>query len=487
MVYKKRTKKYTRKALGIRGGAFGVTSKRLPRSISDPLFNEFRKIIKSNASPERVRNLTNKIIDKAVSGKSATASRILKEMAKPLSLKVGEGLMRLTEAPSQGGSTRQAQNIPFIETHNYKRVSGSNQLYINHEHNIKFVAGNTSGSWLRTIAKTNGTLTRKHRDTSENYQLGNVTRSELISTAGANQKRILMINPRWFGFQNTEITPSFSLASYDTNQVRDQKAYGAISKLGSYMSFTNMNKLVPIKVKFYLLNNKIPSLSYDTAFKQTYNTTTISQDNGAIPVTQQISTGFTGEFYSNLLTDPLGKGVRGSDNFKANFDIIASKSIKLAAGDTVNLSYDHLFGSGIRLDVLYSMIKESSNYTSNPQITYSLMIEFEGIMVDAYLIADPNSVIKCTAPCAVQMEFKKTISGVLPSATGGEQHNTGSFNGYIASDFAVKVYTTSPTVGNIRRWSGSYSELNDVANPSGYRVPLMSPSFEADAGSVTAP
>lgn len=479
MSKKKKDRKGT---LFIRGGAFTVPKNiRVPKYISTPLQKELEKIISTNTSPERISRFITNLITKAAKGKSGTASRILKELAKPVSVKVSEGIAKLVDAPTGGVSAPEGSMIPVTESLTWKQVSGRNNLYTAKEYKVSFTAGNTSGRWMRDISRTNGTSVVKVSDTTEQYKFGNPVRPNLLITAGANQKKQVMINPVHFGFTAQEVTPLFSLAALDTSKIHEQKAYGAISNLTSHLTITSLNRYIPMYVKVHLLALTNPSLTVSEAFLQGTNATTVSQANAAMPLYTQQTIAVSNDFYSDVDVDPQSKGVLSSDAFTANFHRVQTKSVKLSAGDRLKIKYDHLFGSGMSLDSLYSVVKDTANYSSTFPITFVVMLEVYGEEVDVYNASTISEVIKASAPVAFQLEMSRSRKGVRPLLSSVNQQNqSGTDAGWFASSYAVKVYTKSPVRAQFRRWYDVYQNL-DVT----YKVPVMSDASEQDAGRVT--
>ena len=135
------------------------TARRVPRSVSDPLIGQLKKIISGSASPEKIDRFIRNVIDKAAGGKSQTAARLLKELSKPLSVKVGESITKLVKTPGEGVTAPLDTTVPFFTTSINRKVSGSNRLYTATEHKIHFKSGLPTGSWLKSLRKMNGETT----------------------------------------------------------------------------------------------------------------------------------------------------------------------------------------------------------------------------------------------------------------------------------------------------------------------------------------
>ena len=197
-----------------------VTARRVPRAVSDPIANQLKRIIKGNASPEKIDRFIRNIIDKAAGGKSSTAARLLKELSKPLSVKVGESITKLVKTPGEGVTAPLDTTVPFSTLQSNRRVSGANRLYNATEHKLHFKSGLPAGQWLKSLKKMNGetTLTPVSTITTEQGALS-VNRSELVEDFGFNQKLQLMINTDLFGWELQEMYSEFQLSSLDSSPV----------------------------------------------------------------------------------------------------------------------------------------------------------------------------------------------------------------------------------------------------------------------------
>lgn len=474
---KRRKKKTIKKLLSLRGGF--ATPRRVPSHISKPLQRELEKIASTNVSPERVSKFIDRLVDRAARGKSSFAVRMLKELAKPASIRISGKVLSLLDSPSEGISSTPGSPIPAMEEQSKSRISGRNSLYSMSEYKYNFSAGNSSGTWLRGIEKTNGLSIIKDVDSTENLKLDDANRSLLTVKGGANQKIQISMNLNYFGWTNQEIASHFSLSSLDTSQIRDQSAYGAIKKLNSKISFTSLNKYVPIFVKLYFLKQIIPNVTTSLAFQSCCNTDINTQENASMPRYWQQAVPSANSYYTYVYVDPKSRGVRGSDNFLTNFEVVKTKKFKLYAGDRLKVNYDHLFGSGVRLDSLYSFLKEAAIFTEATPITYNLMVEIWGEEVDVASINVPQNTIKATAPFAIQMEYSKTREGVRPLERAGDQLVSGSPGGWIVASYATKVYTKAPIDTTSRRWYDSYGNLDTT-----YYVPVMSDATAQSGGQI---
>lgn len=479
--YKLKARPYqTKLSAGFRSGsAFKSVSAKAKKA----LVKEAKDVFGKHYTPERLATFVSKAAEATARGRSQTARRVIDLLAVPLHVGVAEGVMRLLPPPIAGVASSDKKSLPNITSLNTSLISGKNSLYNAKEHKLKFTSGREPGSWLRSIEKLNGSHTIQVNNTTEQYPLVDTDRAYLVKNYGLNQKMQLAVNTERFGFTFSSLLDYFSIGTYDTNKIRTQVAYGAISKLTSKATITSMNRYVPVFVKVSLCRVETAINHFEGAFQEGINSTNIQQIDGAMPLFYQQENNQAGTLLGESISvDPKTPGVRASEKFKAAVQVLESKTVKLYAGDRIKLQYDHLCGSGVRLDKLHGVDRDSSWNNDHP-ITYSLMIESWGEEVDAYLYSNPDHVIKGTAPGSLQFEFSKHVTGIAPLKTGAEQQNTGANDGYFSNRYAVKVYTKSPLTSQVRRYFGTYADLT-TTTANGYRIPVMSDATVGEAGKV---
>jgi hypothetical protein len=454
--------------------------KRFPKKTFAPYASQIGKAIGSKATPDRLLKFMNTAIDYVVRGKSETAKRILKELAKPMAIKVGNEIYKLTNPPVAGVASPSSDPQILGVEDSWKQVSGTNHLYTAREYRLNITSGRSKRGWLSSIEKTNGRVNVKTVDTTELYHLDDAARSNLTKVAGIGRKTQQLINSNLFGWTFQDLRTYFSMTTYDTSNIREQVAYGAVTKLNSKMTITNLNKYVPTYIKVNLVRNKVVGSDPINSYRGCINSVDTIQVDGAMPLyIQQGSIPAETILGQRVFVDPKSKGIKSSEIFKAGFEIVESKQFKLAAGDRLKINYDHLCGSGVRLDKLHGIERDSSFSDKHP-VTYLAMIETWGEEVDAYLTLDASRVIKATAPTSIQFETSKTIYGVMPSESALQLQNSSGYKGYLSESFAIKLYSKSPLVTTTRRYYDFHSNLGTV-----YKVPVMSDAVEQSAGQIT--
>lgn len=481
-MYKTRKKKYARKTVHrVRGGSFTTKLPKLPRYVSDPLKKELYKHSRKHLSPKALSRYLNKIIHEAVGKNNAAAAELLKELAKPLSVKVGDAILKLVPPPGEGvGSGKEGRPIPFTTESSVVKFVGANQLYHGREHKVKFVAGNSHGKWMREMAKANGSTKEKMSDTTE-ISLDSNARKELTELCGPGRKLEVYFKETLFGVSANQILPYLGgLTSLQSSISSNQTAYIGISNLFSKLTLTSLNKYVPIYVKFRLLKPMLTTISPGEAWNNCFNADLTVQTDGCIPRLSQMTVLDNSDYMRVLAVDYKSAGITGCDNFKANFKVIATKTVKLYAGDRAKVRYDHLFGSGMNLSKIFSMSENTSLFNGNTPLTYILSAQIWGEEVDITSVGtNAGNVIKASAPFKFQVEGERSLKGVQAATNMADSIDSGTTKGFNDMKFAVKIFSNEVVSASGRRWSDSYGNYG-----INYEVPIMSESVLQEGGSV---
>lgn len=457
---------------------------KLPKRISSkkfkPMAEDIGKMIGTQATPARVERFINVVIDKAVRGKSSTAAAILKRLAKPISVKVSDGIMKVGKPPITGIASPSNVEVPVLENNSIRRVSGYNNLYNAKEHKVNFTVGGPPGKWLRSCKINNGEISRLLNDSSVDYPLDHTNRGLFTKFVGFNQKLVYAVDTNFFGFEPSQLESYVGQTTFDSSLSKEQKAYAAISKLSSYMTITSLNKYVPVYVKLYLCRHKVPSDTWTDLITSTVSNSLVTQGDGLMPIYLQQTLPASDILGSYAYVDPKSKGIRSADTFNLNAEIISTKKIKLPAGDRIKVSYDHLCPSGVRVDKIHG-INRDVDYRSDSAITYCMFMEIWGEEVDAYSLALDSSgkVMKGTSTSVIQFEFSKKMYGSVPATIPLRAQNLGADEGYDTTQFLIKVYSDMLTQNTTRRYFSPYSSLG-----VDYEIPIMSDSTSESAGRI---
>jgi len=441
-----------------------------------------RTKVAKEVSPARVHDFITKVIETAIRGKSPTAVKFLTEISKPFAFKVADSIVKLVNAPASGVTAPEGTELPLFTKAAHKRISGKNHLYTAKEYKVKFTSGKEPGSWLKGLKRTNGNSVLQLNDTTRQYPLESANRSKLVTNIGFNQKLQTAISTDLFGFTFSSLKPYFGTDDFDSSHIKEQIAYGAVSNLQSRATITSLNRYVPTYVKMNLCRIEATSDHWSNAFKEGMNTSLLAQVDGAMPFYWQQNTPPLPDLLGTpVFVDPKTPGIKGAEKFKANIHVVASKTIKLYAGDRIKLDYDHMCGSGIRVDKLHGIDRDTSWDNDHP-VTYCLMIESWGEEVDAHSAVSADNIIKGTCTASLQFEFSKRMIGSLPLVDHNNILSGDPVKGFKSTDFAIKVYSKNSIGAATRRYFGEYSALND---PAGYSIPVMSDAFETEAARIS--
>lgn len=286
------------------------------------------------------------------------------------------------------------------------------------------------------------------------------------------------MDPVEFGFVNSDIT-NLVPTTYNSPTNKDQNSYLAIKSLTSKATFTNQNLYLPVKFKFSLVRSKqtknISFVSFSHCQANATDFAANTQVDGRMPIYFQLAPKNDTEFYSQALVDGDTPGIKCSEIFKSEFEIISSKSLTVGAGDSVRINYSHFTGSGLRIDKLIGT-KYSSNFPSGGSLTYNLLVECEGVPVEANTPASPPvDFYRGTAPGFITFELEKFLHEVKDSKTISAMTNTGTSGGFLSSGPALRVFTNTATTRTTRKFNKSYS-ATDIG------IPILSSTYELSSG-----
>jgi len=473
--YKRRKRKSTKAALGVRGGFINKAA----------LQKRGANFVLKHATAKNIEKIIEGTVEHVAGGNADVASTVLKKLAKPTAVRIAKNMsVKLTEAPSDGVTSPANVEIPSLIQTGVRSVSGSNGLYTAREHRVHFESGNKPGKWLRNMARTGGFHADKILDTTESIGLTSTSRNLLTVKGGLNQKTQIGVGTNYFSWSLQDLYDKLSMSTFDSSLIKEQIAYAAVSKLRSTATITSLNKYVPTYVKLSLVKVIPTSELWTNTIVDALNTdlVTPTQIDGAMPVFLQQDAATTDLLGTTVRVDPKSSGIKAADKFKVATEIIVSKTIKLPAGDRIKLSYDHLCGSGVRLDLIHGMERDGSFLNDKP-VTYNLLVEFWGEEVDAYSEPNVDRVIKGTCPSVIQFEFTKTIEGMAPPKTIETSFNTSADKGYLGQQFALRAFTKTPLTEQVRRYFGTYADLT-TSGGTGYRVPILSDATASLAGKV---
>ena len=394
----------------------------------------------------------------------------------------GEAEVEMVPNTFDGSQGSGAESVPSFYTKSIKRNSGGNGTYNSKVHKLKFVAGDPPSRALARLHKDNGTLTKRILKTLNDVS-DNTSRQALSISNGFNQKNVVYVHPGYFGFEYNGIWNN--VLDYDTQTTPNdkiQRAYAAVSKLISKVTLTNNNVVLPINVCFKLIRQKAVGVRASDIGTNIINTSHTVQDAGKFPIHYQLRDFQSTTNMSYTAVDPTKSAIHGSMNALAFYEIVKSKTVKVAAGDHVEFLYEHNFKSGINMSKLLSAII-GSEPEDNSLYTYGLVVETWGPRVEALKLDGngdpilPAVRINGTGPSNYTFEFEKYAVGA--KATSSFNPDT-TQTGLQAGPFATRVFTPEVLTGSE---TNKIIEFNYVLlnAANGFKVPLITDTTISDA------
>jgi hypothetical protein len=366
------------------------------------------------------------------------------DLPKEIQAKVGKLHKTAMKAPSPTQNYEGTEEIPVTSVTDVVRKSGGNGTYSAKIHRIHFSAGKRPSKALLALGKMQGITKMRIYDT-QRQMLADNTRPDLSFSHGFNRRIISQVMPTVFGFNVQDLAWRFGLqqgSGYGTSPTKNQTSYGAVYKLTSQLNAINNNKILPCKLKLHFVRQKSLSLGSEDIMPTVANDTIITQQPGKIPVVRQLTAGTTtNPVRHSIAVDNTSHGFFSCGNGKQNFERIKTFNVNLAAGDSLQLTYDHWLRSGIHLQKLHSAVATTEvDYDS--YYTYALIIEHYGPQVEAISATDANVRYRGTAWGQFNIETKKFLEGVMPSAGTIASVNPASALGFASNDFAIRSFTT---------------------------------------------
>lgn len=403
-----------------------------------------------------------------------------------LTVKIGEVYNRLVSPPE---NTVMAGDKPVLSANHNKLTmqSGANGTYVSKLHKVYYNIGQKPTRSINEVCKENGSTVLKLSDTIYD-NVSTLERPQLTQTYGFNQKLQLIPQPDYFGFNIRRLAETYEISNIalvsPTN--REQKVYGCVKSLNSVARITNINKYTPCYVKIHLIKYK-GNETFRNALTNATNAALGTQTEGAMPEKHQLSLkDVTNTFSSSVLVNPRTTGIKASSEWKASVEIVASCSRKLHTGDTLQFSYKHLCGPGLRFDELDGYWNDSSVLNDFP-ITYGLLIEAHGPQLEAVHSATAGARYLGTSPGMLSFEYQRSVEHALPSRDQQTGVNIGSTGGYLSQKTAIRVFTkeeTSLRSGNAI-YNVNYSDIGTGPGSGTIYIPVMSDKVVDDAGAKT--
>lgn len=445
----------------------------------------FSKMVKKQLPPEKVGRYVDTLVEQSLrhfgGERAAAAAAILG--SRRFGAYVKGKYAQALDAPL-GDLMGKSSSIPVHGYLDTKMLSGANRLFASKKHLIYFNAGEKPTKPVRDLQKLCGGTSANIYSTRE--LLLDSSRSELTSKWGFNRKHQAM----FVGLSHmslTDIDSVFSFSGVGSSTREQQRVYGNTLNLNFQWTISNINKYLPVNVKIYILKQVSFAENTDQALSQATNLTISppTQDQGAMPVYNQLTSFVSGTHKSSVDVDPRSNGVLSSDTFKSSFEVQKVFKKKLSAGDILEFNYKHSTGPGIRIDKLNGLWEDPDVVNTMP-LTYVPLFEFSGPQVEAYQANDNNIRHVGTGPGAVSFEFRKGLYGVQrPLSYLSTDATTG---GYEDSKFGIRVFDKSinKTKGTTSQiFNKDYSQIVPAGGTplaSEIVIPIMSDEVETDIG-----
>ncbi len=387
-------------------------------------------------------------------------------------IKLGREVYEALQNPDNqvigGEKSIAAETLSGIRT-----LSGGNGLVASKVQKIHFTAGTPPVRAARDLIRTNGNTSNVLVETIRNNETVS-ERLALTSTFGFNQMRQMLVDTDIFGYNLKEAVAGLGLTLMTDPEKKIQNSYWMATRLRNKMTISNDNRYLPVEIKLSLCTLQ-DEIAFCDVVDRSVNTSLISQSTAAMPRFLQLGLATTSFVGKSVLVDPTTPGMKASPNFRGKVEIVKTFKRKILSGDALEFTYDHLFGSGLRVEPLYGMHKDS-NIDNNYPLVYALMVEMKGIPCEVFNSTNLSAKYRGTSPGEVSFEFKKTIHGARSSTNSNNQSPLG---GYYSQLFAVRTYTKRVTEG--------VNKIFNVNHPivmNGYDLKVMSDALMRDAGTI---
>lgn len=377
--------------------------------------------------------------------------RVWRDMEPPEEIEFTQGgtRTRIGEiiAPSQAsyGSFSSGRNVkngvidmyPTVTTESARKrhVGDRNtetRRYITH-----FTTGVPSTTSVNQYGKLNGTSKIGIFDTqySTSWNADSTLRPNLQIGAGFNQRQAVVYPDAHVTVG--QIRGAYAASNWNHVQDKEQRVYGLMKRLYTKYRIVNTNRLLANSVTIKLYAPKSPTLkasqSIGRAFPASNAIFQANTPGDYLPTKYLMSgqvqtTGATSGLFdprANLMMAPA---------FAQHFQYAKHWTKRLKPGEIWDWSMDHYLGSGVRLDKVWELAQDEPDAL----MSYLVVIEHNGIPVEAIKQGDTTRSMIGTSPSFLSVEFS---------------------NGYEAVLNAKPEYSTSDTIGGVYSSSVNTNQL----------------------------
>lgn len=393
---------------------------------------------------------------------------------------------RVVAMQMQPKSSFEPRKRPRIPTQTKEDIivnSGFNGTYNARVHKIKYLAGIPPGRALRQLVAQNGEKTKRVFDSRYDMPDGG-GRASLTKSFGFNQKLVLFPTNGLFGSTPAELYDDVLVVA-GTPQTQSsvvQTAYAAITKLNSEMALVNNNKVLPMFITLKIVRQINDKFNWNSIPAEVINADLNVQEAGRVGKVFQLQNRLSDTGFNWTSVDKNKNNIHSCTNALMNYEVVTSKRVKLAAGDSLEFNYEHCLQSGINLNELFGTHLDTE-FSSGSMYSYGLIIEAHGPQVEAIALDATGGLTnerhRGLAPGEFSMEFKRSATGARNSSTLGVLPGAQQ-GGYEVGSFAVRVFSQSALANTlkIRNWN-----YNQIGGNNGFRVPVISDTAVVQAGS----
>lgn len=305
------------------------------------------------------------------------------------------------------------------------RTSMSNNAFEKRSiHHMKFKTGFKPTNPVFRLAKDNGTKYDVIVDSKMSWQ--NDTRRQFLNHACGFNSRAFIIPPRSSFITVGDVVDyifQLNTTTADASPVYvTGSRYGALMSVTSQFMIHNQSAYMPCKLIAHLCQftnpQEMEGIDVSEFFRSNvFNEVTTVQDDGCIPrfyqhgdvvIEQETTNGFTRTVHCDI--SYKGKGLYDSTRFRNSVSVIKSESVRLEAGDFLNLTHTHECGPGVDLGKLHDTY-DRGNLQEAP-FSFFVVFELQGYECEGLYksAADLNTFIG-KSPAYISYEFKKSYLG----------------------------------------------------------------------------
>lgn len=315
-----------------------------------------------------------------------------------------------------------------LERKSVKTTMSNNAFDKRTIHHMKFNTGFKPTNPIFRLAKNNGTIYQTLIDTKQSWKTAE--RVFLNHACGFNS-RAFIIPPRdSFVSVRDVVEDIFGLSGTltPTNELISGSRYGALMSVVSQFMIHNQSAYMPCKVVAHLCQFDHPRSNLATEINQYFETQVFNADvsvqtNGALPVFYQHGSSVGEQISSDSFKRTVhcdvsykGKGLYDSANFKNNFTIVKTESVRLEAGDFLNLMHTHECGPGVDLGKLHLLYNQQNNMKNAP-FSFFTVFELQGYECEGlYKATDALHTYIGKSPAYISYEFKKSYLAAAEAA-----------------------------------------------------------------------